>query len=304
MPEGPEVRRNAEQLSQLINGKRVKLSPLTGKLYREDSARSSRLNDMPPMTVRSVKPYGKLIYIEFDRGGATSTLGMSGWWYPTADRAEELFGQAYQNGKLVDAARVIEKALKHTRLLVIDESGAHLAAYTDPRNFGNFEYLVDGLTSELRAKKIGFDLLNEAPMMSAVEVIKTLVKLKRDAPRRLQNMRLCDIALEQSFIAGLGNIYRAEAIWLSRLSPFMTLQAMTDQEWLTFCEIASVVLQIAYSTGGVMQYPAKLLEELLEVKVDKTFITGHLVYGRAKDLLGREVLKDTSGGRTLWHIQS
>lgn len=304
MPEGPEVRRNAEQLDALIRGRRVKLLPLSGKLYREEVARlPNNLSGMPAITVESVKPYGKLIYIAFNKGGATSTLGMSGWWYPPLSRAEELFGErAYQNGKLVDAASVMEKALKHTRLLLTAEDGSHLAAYTDPRNFGNFEYLPGGLSPELRAKKIGFDLLNEASTMGADEVMTTLLKLKHDAPKRLQNMRLCDLALEQSFIAGLGNIYRAEAIWLSGLSPFITLQSMTDHEWLTFCEIASAVLQISYSTGGTMQYPAELLEECLDIKVNRPFVTGHLVYGRSIDFLSRPVLRDTSGGRTLWHI--
>lgn len=306
MPEGPEVRRNAEQLNHLVKGKKVKLSPITGKLYREDAARSivgePTISDLPAMTVHDVRAYGKLIYLELDQGGATSTLGMSGWWYPPLERANELFSQAYQNGKLVDAASVIGKALKHTRLMLIGESGEQLAAYTDPRNFGNFEYLPNGLTSELRAAKIGVDLLNEVPMMSSDEATRLLVRLKREAPKRLQRMRLCDLALEQSFIAGLGNIYRAEAIWLSGLSPFVTLHELTEHEWLMFCEIASTVLQISYATGGVMQYPAKLLEECLDITMKKPEVIGHLVYGRTVDFLGRPVLRDTTGGRTLWHI--
>lgn len=311
MPEGPEVRHNAEQLRVMLLGRNLTaVKPISGKLQRlgiPNMAVLKELLDLMPLKVVSVQPHGKLIVISLEGGRViTSSLGMSGWWYPPDEeqQAKRLYAHlAYKDGKLQRMSEIHKRALTYTRVMLMcgDEP---LAAFTDPRNFGNFE--VHGSLEGVRlSDRIGFDLLNDAPYMAPEAVNAKLLELKRTAPKRLQNMKLCNLALEQSFIAGLGNIYRAEAIWLARLDPFMTLAELTDEEWLKFCEVGSTVLQIAYTTAGTMRYPNRYIEELTGASASQPdgFTTGHLVYGKQRDIFGRPVSEDKSNGRTLWYVQ-
>lgn len=283
--------------------------PISGKLKRlgiPNMATLRELMDLVPLKVLSVQPHGKLIVITLEGGRViTSSLGMSGWWYPPNEElAKRLYANhAYKGGKLMLMSAIHQRALTYTRVTLMS-GDEPLASFTDPRNFGNFE--VHASIDNVRlSDRIGFDLLNEAPYMTPEAVSVKLLGLKRTAPKRLQNMALCNLALEQSFIAGLGNIYRAETIWLARLNPFKTLAELTDEEWLKFCEIGSTVLQIAYTSAGTMRYPNRYIEELTGAVSQQPdgFTTGHVVYGKRHDLFGRPVTEDKSGGRTLWYVQ-
>lgn len=307
MPEGPEVRTNAEQLRDLIYGKRISLlKPLGGKLARQGVPGGA---DFTPGVVTDVRPIGKLIVIELDhdglhKGAITSTLGMSGWWYPgTLEAAMTLYAgkPAYFNGIYIDAREVIQKALKHARVgLIVD--GQQVACYTDPRNFGNMQYHPNGLPDKVRAK-IGIDLLNELPRMVEVLARHEVLTRKHAASNRLLNMRMGDLALEQSFIAGLGNIYRAEVFWLLGLNPSTKLRQLNDYQWLQFCDVAMTVLENAYRTKGLMLYSPEFIEACTGVPLPKRLpVRGHLCYGKSEDIYGNKIIRDDSFSRPLWRL--
>lgn len=233
---------------------------------------------------------------------------MSGWWYPSAEMAARLYAtdKAYQQGKMVQANDVVQKALKHARVELIDDSRDNiaLAVFTDARNFGNMEYHPLGLSDAKIAERIGLDLLNELPdKLSNPEKAKhLLLTLKDRAPKRLLNMRMGDLALEQRFIAGLGNIYRAETFWLTGIDPHLKFRDLAAEDWLMFCEVSMSVLQIAYMTSGVMHYPAAFIEGCTGISTGPQ--RGHLAYGRLADIFGRPIIRDDSFNRTLWRLQS
>ena len=231
-------------------------------------------------------------------------MGMAGWWYPgTLKRSAELFGEkAYQRGKLVLAEDTIKHAYKHARVSLSGES-SELATFCDMRNFGNMEYYREGLPESKLRERIGLDLLNELPsMLDDMDLAKhMLLTMKRDAPRRLLQMKMGNLALEQSFIAGLGNIYRAEALWLSGIDPYRELDDLSDDEWLKFCEVAMTVLQIAYHTAGIMLYPSGVLTACTGEQFDKD-CQGHLAYGKAADVFGRPIIRDDKFDRPLWRL--
>lgn len=305
MPEGPEVRHNAELLSRLIAGVKVTgvITVPGGKLSRKGVPGAG---EFKPATVKTVAPRGKLMVVSFDNGSAlTSSLGMSGWWYPgSLEQAAKLYNErAYQQGKLVLATDVIQQAYRYERVTLIGSDGQTLARFCDMRNFGNMEYYPQGLSEDKLKERIGLDLLNELPtMLDNMDMTRYhLLTLKDFAPKRLQRMKLGDLALEQSFIAGLGNIYRAETLWLSGIDPYRRLEQLDEHEWLKFCEVAMTVLKIAYRTAGVMLYTADVLSTCTGQPVTKD-CHGHLIYGKAADLFGRPVICDDSFARPLWRL--
>lgn len=297
MPEGPEVLRNSQALVQLIVGKpldEVRLA--SGKLKRTGLGA-----EFKPSFVRAVDTRGKLIIIQLASGSAlTSTLGMSGWWYPP--QVSDSNVKAYKDGSLVSAADVVAQALKHARVELVSE-GKVVAVFTDPRNFGNMTYHPAGFSEAQISQRIGLDLLNELPhrLGSPENAKQQLLKLKSGASKRLRNMRMGDLALEQSLIAGLGNIYRAETFWLTGIDPYARFGELDDNNWLKFCEVGMVVLQIAYATAGLMHYTP----ELIEACTGQRPLTAHrglLAYGRSIDVFGRPIVRDSTFNRALWRL--
>jgi endonuclease-8 len=77
--------------------------------------------------------------------------------------------------------------------------------------------------------RLGPDLLADSTDVSAV-----LVRLRRADDRRL----LGEVLLDQRLVAGIGNMWLAEALWQARVSPWLQLGKASDQELLAALEWA------------------------------------------------------------------
>jgi endonuclease-8 len=70
-------------------------------------------------------------------------------------------------------------------------------------------------------RRLGPDILGEPPDFAAM-----LANLRRTDPGR----ELGDALLDQRLVAGIGNVWRAEALWQARLSPWLRLAETKDEE--------------------------------------------------------------------------
>jgi endonuclease-8 len=71
------------------------------------------------------------------------------------------------------------------------------------------------------ARRLGPDILAEPPDLSAM-----VANLRREPGGR----ELGDALLDQRLVAGIGNVWKAEALWHARLSPWLRLADATDEE--------------------------------------------------------------------------
>ncbi len=71
------------------------------------------------------------------------------------------------------------------------------------------------------ARRLGPDILAEPPDLPAM-----MANLRRDPGGR----ELGDALLDQRLVAGIGNVWKAEALWHARLSPWLRLADVTDEE--------------------------------------------------------------------------
>ena len=69
--------------------------------------------------------------------------------------------------------------------------------------------------------RLGPDILADPPDFAAM-----IANLRRERPQR----ELGDALLDQRLVAGIGNVWRAEALWHARLSPWLTLGETSDAE--------------------------------------------------------------------------
>jgi formamidopyrimidine-DNA glycosylase len=302
MPEGPEVRTNRDMLAETLEGKIMhSLDALSGKLERKGIPGHENFAAYLPSKVVEVRVRGKSILILLENGaGIHSTLGMAGWWYPHVDDTATLTGKAYANGALVDIKEVVAKAYKHSRVAIVTEKGP-AAVFCDMRNFGNMTcYTPDELKINNPLDKLGLDLLNEAPKLDNFN-FKWLAK-KAPVTKSRNNKPIGELLLDQEFACGLGNIYRAEVLYIARILPTRKLSELSMEEWNTIGHVAMIVLGIAYETQGVMNYPGWLLQRFLGFHVaDDYEYKHHLVYGRSKDPRGNPIVAKEVGGRTMWY---
>ena len=100
--------------------------------------------------------------------------------------------------------------------MILDFEGAWRMAFNDPRKFGRI-WLVDD--PDLVVGRLGPEPL--APDFTAERLYQMLLKHRR---------QLKPLLMDQSFLAGMGNIYTDEALHLARLHPLRTAAELTLEE--------------------------------------------------------------------------
>jgi endonuclease-8 len=100
-----------------------------------------------------------------------------------------------------------------------------------------------GSTLELTDRAIrglGPDILADPPDLEAM-----VGNLRSADPRR----RLGEALLDQRLVAGIGNLWRAEALWRARVSPWLALGEATDDELRASLAEAASLMRSSLLTG-------------------------------------------------------
>jgi formamidopyrimidine-DNA glycosylase len=109
---------------------------------------------------------------------------------------------------------------KHTHITFHLSSGEELR-FSDTRRFGRFWFIQGGETDRYS----GIDKLGIEPFDDALNA----EYLKTHLGKRKKAIKEC--LLEQSVLAGIGNIYSDEILFQSRIPPFAPASSLTDEEW-------------------------------------------------------------------------
>jgi endonuclease-8 len=112
------------------------------------------------------------------------------------------------------------------------------------RSDGHEALLWNGPVLELsrrpRRRAVGPDILAEPPNLTAM-----VSNLRREPPER----ELGDALLDQRLVAGIGNLWRAEALWHARLSPWFPLGDASDEELEGVLSEAARLMRAALEEG-------------------------------------------------------
>ncbi len=127
----------------------------------------------------------------------------------------------------------------HTHMLAEFSSGRRLI-YVDPRRFGRLELLHLGrLDESVILRNIGLDALSEA--LSAEELL---------AAALAHSVGIKQFLLDQSHLAGIGNIYASEILYRVGLHPATPANRVTAKEMQTIVDVTREVLQEAIDACG------------------------------------------------------
>ena len=268
MPELPEVETVRRVLESWIIGKkiarvRVRYAPIF------DNANEEKLNEvLVGQTVEKVERYGKFLVFVFNKNVVVSHLRMEGKYH---------FGI---EGKDFDLQ---SKESKHMHVLFDYDDGYSLI-FLDVRKFGRMQLLdKENYLKEAPLNKLGL----EPNSIENFESFYALLKKNRQTIKQA--------LLDQSIIAGLGNIYVDETLFLSRLNPKMKANLVTLYDAKNLVLNARVVLDKAIKLGGstIKSYHSGN-------GVDGLFQNELLMYGKEDtpcSVCGTNIVKTFVGGR-------
>jgi endonuclease-8 len=195
MPEGDTIFRTARNIGRALMGK-----PVTG--FRSIFPLLMRFNDDTPLvgqTVDRVEARGKWLLIHFSGGGIlTSHLLMNGRWH------------IYRQGERWQLARI------HMRI-VIENSEYQTVGFRVPVARMHTE---QSLARDLQIARSENDLLSEE--FDAEAGLARLLGRPQEA--------LADALLDQTVLAGIGNVFKSEICFVQRLHPFRAVRTLTRDE--------------------------------------------------------------------------
>ena len=225
MPELPEVQTVLSTLEHLIQGKQIKsIEVLSADVVLMDAAEFEQR--LMGKHFQSFKRRGKYLIFEMEDVALVSHLRMEGKYFVE---------------KTEDPVR------KHTHVLFHFTDGTDLR-YNDVRRFGRMELM------EKQSDYNDFHGLGPEPFseqFTAQYAYSCAKKSKRSIKMML---------LDQSFVAGIGNIYADEICFRSKIRPESKACRISKARWETIIQSAHDVLSAAIDAGGstVRSYTSSL----------------------------------------------
>ncbi|MGX7926781.1 bifunctional DNA-formamidopyrimidine glycosylase/DNA-(apurinic or apyrimidinic site) lyase [Tsuneonella sp. HG094] len=264
MPELPEVETTVRGLAAFLDGARIDRVSVN----RPDMRRPFPPGLVQALTGARVTGLGRrakygLIHTDRDTS-LVFHLGMSGRWRIDPSEIE-----------------------KHDHLVI--EAGGHLFALNDARRFGSVD-LVD--TGELD-RWPAFAALGPEPLGPGLSASH----LKRAFASRKQAIKL--LLLDQTIVAGLGNIYVCEALWRSGIDPRKAAGKVTLPRLQRLVPAIREVLEQSIGDGG-----SSLRDYAQPDGQLGYFATRFAVYGREGQPCHHDddgtVRRIVQGGRSTW----
>ncbi|QGH35276.1 DNA-formamidopyrimidine glycosylase [Gracilibacillus salitolerans] len=219
MPELPEVETIRQTLIQLVIGKTIEsVDVYWPKIIQEPDDVKQFITFLQKQTIHDIRRKGKFLLFDLDKHVLVSHLRMEGK-YGVYDYKEEV--------------------VPHTHVIFHFTDGTDLR-YQDVRKFGTMHLQEKG--TETTKKPLV--LLAKDPL----EADFSLQDFKEKIQKSERNIK--NILLDQSVVAGLGNIYVDETLFLARIHPLTKGISVTDEQVIQIKQAAVITLQDAVQQGG------------------------------------------------------
>jgi formamidopyrimidine-DNA glycosylase len=204
MPELPEVEAVVRTLRPLVQGQRIRCVHVFHPIAVKPQPVHRLAEVATDQRIQDVERRGKYVLLMLDQGLLTLHFRLDGQlvWFADAEELEER-ANVPKNGVHVDVALELSKGV---------------LGFADRRHFGRVQAWesVDespGLTS------LGIDALSKHFTVAAFR------ELLAESARPLK-----DFLLDQTRVAGLGNIYSCESLWHARLNPRRRAKSLKADE--------------------------------------------------------------------------
>ena len=266
MPELPEVETVKNVLKHDLIGKKIKSIDVYYDKIIKNVSSLEFCDKLKGETFKNINRIGKHLIFETEHYYVVAHLRMEGKYFLMHD----------------------EELSKHDHIVFNFVDGSNLR-YNDVRKFGTIHLYskddykcIDNLRDVYPLNKVGLEPFDEK---MNILYLKEKFKSIKSAPIK-------SILLDQSIIAGLGNIYVDEVLYLSHIHPEEKVNNLSDEDLKLIIDSSIEVLNKAIKLGGT---------------TIRSFQSSHEISGRfqnelnvhTKDVcpLGHEIIKIRVGGR-------
>jgi formamidopyrimidine-DNA glycosylase len=193
MPELPEVEAVVRTLRPLVQGRRIRCVHVFHPIGTKPQTAAHLARHAQGRRIRAVERLGKYVLLVLDHGLLTLHFKLDGQltWCSSPNELLERANQR-ENGVHVDVALELDKGV---------------LGFADRRHFGRVQ-VWESADACPGLRVLGIDALSRD--FTPARFAELLAPSKRP---------LKDFLLDQSRVAGLGNIYSCESLWHARLAP-------------------------------------------------------------------------------------
>lgn len=226
MPELPEIEVIRRSVAKVLAGERIKRVTVRRKNLRYPIARG--LNRLRGKTFHRFNRRGKYLIAEFGNGdGGDNSVSRE------PQVAQPLVFHLGMSGRL----RITEPdapTLKHDHVHFATDR--FRLAFYDPRRFGSLRWANDP------SLRTSLEKLGEEPRNLTAEGLLRRLSGRRTAIKQL--------LLDQSLIAGLGNIYACEVLFAAAIAPHTAADELTQPRLGVLVAAINRTLKRAIAVGG------------------------------------------------------
>jgi formamidopyrimidine-DNA glycosylase len=236
MPELPEVEVTRRRIGKLLVGREIARVVTTKPSYFFLTSPARLKRALAGRTVEQLDRHGKYLLARLDDGATLLLhLGMTGQLFGEGARSLRLQNKASRQASAAESPSGFTPD-QHTHLQLQFVDGGPRVFFRDTRKFGK-ALLVSAGCTDARLEKLGIDAL-EAGGEQLFEAAR-----KRSIPIK-------SLLLDQAVIAGIGNIYADEALFLAGVSPERAARRVDAASCAAIVRAAQQVMRRSIETGG------------------------------------------------------
>ena len=265
MPELPEVEVVRRTLEPSITGRLI-----TNIIIRYDGIiiddTKYFIDNIKGKTIKSISRYGKFLIFNLSDGHIISHLRMEGKYF------------YLKKGSLDN---------KHIHVIFDFDNGYSLL-YQDVRKFGKMAYRDDSsLYNTKPLNGVGFDLI----LNDSFDYDLILKKIKA------KSISIKSVLLDQAILAGLGNIYVDEVLFLSHINPYKKSKEISLEDLIKIIKYSKQVMNKSIEFGGttIRSYTSSL--GVSGENQNNLFVHTKEIC----PLCGEKIIKDYIGGRGTYY---
>ena len=236
MPELPEVEVTRRRIAPHLVGRRIRRVRTTRPSYFFVTPPARLRHALAGRTAVDLSRQGKYLLASLDDGARLVLhLGMTGQLFSAGATSPRLLS-ATARASLAPEEQLRFRPDAHTHLCFEFEDGGPEVYLRDTRKFGKVLWLADG-EAHPRLARLGVDALkiDGALLFAATRGRRVAIK---------------SLLLDQSILAGVGNIYADEALFLAGVRPKRSAARVTRRECDAIARGLHQVLERSIETGG------------------------------------------------------
>ncbi len=236
MPELPEVEITRRRIEPLLVGRKIERVDTTADSYFFITPTRPLKRALAGRTTSALERRGKYLVAALDDGRRLLLhLGMTGQLFSSAAASVRLLSATARASLAPEEQRRFEPDA-HTHLCLHFADGGEQVFFRDVRKFGKVQLIEPGEPNE-RIDRLGPDALEATGDLLFAASRKRKVAAKA-------------LLLDQTVLAGTGNIYADEALFLAGVRPGRRAARLTRRDCDALAEGLVRVLRRSIETGG------------------------------------------------------